>query len=193
MARARPPTIRRCTSRTRMRTPTRPGPARSAHRGRVGTGGPGRVRRGDLRVGRRRGGARTAPRELLARALPLAARRRVRLGRRGGLVSGERLWAPRHGRNVWEWTADWWSPHHPETPDEECCVPSTPRTTRAEDSYDPAQPQFRIPRRTIKGGSYLCADSYCQRYRPAARRPQMVDTGMSHIGFRSIRRTVSAA
>lgn len=72
-------------------------------------------------------------------------------------------------------------------------MPSTPRTTRAEDSYDPAQPQFRIPRRTIKGGSYLCADSYCQRYRPAARRPQMVDTGMSHIGFRSIRRTVSAA
>ncbi len=29
-----------------------------------------------------------------------------------------------------------------------------------------------------------CADSYCLRYRPAARRPQMIDTGMSHIGFR---------
>ena len=52
----------------------------------------------------------------------------------------------------------------------------------------PAQPQFRIPRRVIKGGSFLCADSYCLRYRPAARRPQMIDTGMSHIGFRCVRR-----
>jgi formylglycine-generating enzyme required for sulfatase activity len=51
-------------------------------------------------------------------------------------------------------------------------------------SFDPAQPQFRIPRKVIKGGSHLCADTYCLRYRPAARRPQMVDTGMSHIGFR---------
>ena len=38
----------------------------------------------------------------------------------------------------------------------------------------------------IKGGSHLCADSYCLRYRPAARRPQMIDTGMSHIGFRCV-------
>jgi formylglycine-generating enzyme required for sulfatase activity len=35
-------------------------------------------------------------------------------------------------------------------------------------------------------GSFLCADSYCRRYRPAARRPRMIDTGMSHIGFRCI-------
>lgn len=40
----------------------------------------------------------------------------------------------------------------------------------------------------LKGGSFLCADSYCLRYRPAARRPQMVDTGMSHVGFRCVRR-----
>ena len=39
-----------------------------------------------------------------------------------------------------------------------------------------------------KGGSFLCADSYCRRYRPAARRPQMVDTGTSHLGFRCVRR-----
>ena len=55
-------------------------------------------------------------------------------------------------------------------------------------SYDPAQPQFRVPRKVIKGGSFLCADNYCLRYRPAARRPQMVDTGMSHIGFRCVKR-----
>jgi sulfatase modifying factor 1 len=67
--------------------------------------------------------------------------------------------------NVWEWTADWYG-----------------GTEQA--SMDPGQPQFAIPRKVVKGGSFLCADSYCLRYRPAARRPQMVDTGMSHIGFR---------
>jgi formylglycine-generating enzyme len=67
--------------------------------------------------------------------------------------------------NVWEWTRDWWG-------------------GREEASFDPAQPQFRVPRRVVKGGSFLCADSYCMRYRPAARRPQMVDTGMSHLGVR---------
>ena len=91
--------------------------------------------------------------------------------------------------NVWEWTADWWSPRHPEDSEASCCVPTERPRPTMEDSYDPAQPQFRIPRKVIKGGSYLCADSYCQRYRPAARRPQMVDTGMSHIGFRCVRRT----
>jgi formylglycine-generating enzyme required for sulfatase activity len=87
--------------------------------------------------------------------------------------------------NVWEWTADWWSPRHPDT-EVSCCVPAQPVRPTVDGSYDPAQPQFRIPRRVIKGGSYLCADSYCLRYRPAARRPQMIDTGMSHIGFRCV-------
>jgi formylglycine-generating enzyme required for sulfatase activity len=67
--------------------------------------------------------------------------------------------------NVWEWTADWYG--------------GSPQA-----SLDLAQPQFGVPRKVVKGGSFLCADSYCPRYRPAARRPQMVDTGMSHIGFR---------
>ena len=49
-----------------------------------------------------------------------------------------------------------------------------------EKSYDPRQPKFRIPRRVVKGGSHLCAPNYCLRYRPAARQPQMIDTGMSH-------------
>ena len=46
-----------------------------------------------------------------------------------------------------------------------------------------AQAQFRIPRKVIKGGSFACAESDCMRYRPAAGRPQMIDTGTSHIGF----------
>jgi formylglycine-generating enzyme required for sulfatase activity len=90
--------------------------------------------------------------------------------------------------NVWEWTSDWYVERPGVESGPGCCAPlSNPRGGVLEDSYDPAQPQFRIPRKVIKGGSYLCADSYCMRYRPAARRPQMVDTGMSHIGFRCVR------
>jgi sulfatase modifying factor 1 len=88
--------------------------------------------------------------------------------------------------NVWEWTADWYSPRHPAPADTPCCVPRDPRGGAARDSLDPGQPQFAIPRKVIKGGSFLCADSYCMRYRPAARRPQMIDTGMSHVGFRCV-------
>ena len=89
--------------------------------------------------------------------------------------------------NVWEWTADWYASGHDAAPDPaRAACPRNPRGPEVEHSYDPAQPQFRVPRKVIKGGSFLCADSYCQRYRPAARRPQMVDTGMSHIGFRCV-------
>jgi formylglycine-generating enzyme len=88
--------------------------------------------------------------------------------------------------NVWEWTTDWYSARHPDEPDKPCCVPVNPRGPDVEASFDPRQPQFRVPRKVIKGGSFLCADNYCQRYRPAARRPQMIDTGMSHIGFRTV-------
>ena len=58
-------------------------------------------------------------------------------------------------------------------------------------SVDSAQPQFAVPRRVIRGGSFLFADTCCMRYRPAAWRPQMVGTGMSHIGFRCIDTTPS--
>lgn len=87
--------------------------------------------------------------------------------------------------NVWDWTSDWYASRHDHHGP--CCAPVDPRGGTAPGSLDPAQPQFRIPRKVVKGGSYLCADSYCLRYRPAARRPQMIDTGMSHIGFRCVR------
>jgi len=90
--------------------------------------------------------------------------------------------------NVWEWTEDWYASRHPDDTAKPCCIPQNPRGANEAASLDPAQPQFRVPRKVLKGGSFLCADSYCLRYRPAARRPQMVDTGMSHVGFRCVRR-----
>jgi formylglycine-generating enzyme required for sulfatase activity len=86
--------------------------------------------------------------------------------------------------NVWEWTNDWYASSHPVEADKPCCVPTNPRGGTAEGSLDPSQPMFSIQRKVIKGGSHLCADTYCRRYRPAARRPQMIDTGMSHVGVR---------
>ena len=94
--------------------------------------------------------------------------------------------------NVWDWTADWYADRHPDEVDKPCCIPRNPRGGAIEESYDMRQPQFRVPRKVIKGGSYLCADSYCSRYRPAARRPHMIDTGMSHIGFRCVVRSPDA-
>jgi len=92
--------------------------------------------------------------------------------------------------NVWEWTCDWYVLHHADEVVKSCCGPPVnPRIVSPEKSYDPAQPQFRIPRKVVKGGSHLCAPNYCLRYRPAARQPQMIDTGMSHIGFRCIVRS----
>jgi len=88
--------------------------------------------------------------------------------------------------NVWEWTADWYSSRHPPEPESPCCVPRNPQGGAQTLSYDPRQPAIRIPRKVIKGGSYLCAPNYCRRYRPAARHPQMIDTSTCHIGFRCV-------
>ena len=88
--------------------------------------------------------------------------------------------------NVWEWTADWFAPRHGEAPVHSCCTPAAGRGGPEEASYDPAQPDIRIPRKVVKGGSHLCAPNYCRRYRPAARHAHPVDTSTSHIGFRCI-------
>jgi formylglycine-generating enzyme len=90
--------------------------------------------------------------------------------------------------NVWEWTTDWFAARHEADPARPCCAPQNPRGGREQDSYDPCQPEVRIPRKVIKGGSHLCAPNYCRRYRPAARHAQAVDTSISHLGFRCILR-----
>ena len=90
--------------------------------------------------------------------------------------------------NVWQWTADWYQEHSRiESP---CCTVANPRGGGREASYDPLMPDIRIPRKVTKGGSFLCAPSYCRRYRPAARMAQSVDTSTCHLGFRCIARSV---
>ncbi|MGA0605970.1 formylglycine-generating enzyme family protein [Phenylobacterium sp. VNQ135] len=85
--------------------------------------------------------------------------------------------------NVWEWTRDWYRPGLVA----EGADPSGPDQAQA---FDPAEPQ--TPKHVIKGGSYLCADDYCFRYRPGARQPGPPDTGASHLGFRTVKRATHA-
>ena len=86
--------------------------------------------------------------------------------------------------NVWEWTTDWYQDHGKIR--HACCTLDNPRGGDPDQSHDPRLPNVRIPRRVMKGGSYLCAPNYCRRYRPAARMPQPVDTSTCHLGFRCI-------
>ena len=71
--------------------------------------------------------------------------------------------------NVWELTADAWTPNH-------ATRPATTPPAR------PGTPLLRV----IKGGSYLCAPNYCMRYRAGARQAQDEDLAVSHLGFRTV-------
>ncbi|MFE7843956.1 formylglycine-generating enzyme family protein [Microbacterium sp. NPDC057407] len=84
--------------------------------------------------------------------------------------------------NVWEWTTDYYEPRH-RLPG---AVPVS-RDGRSDLLAQSAEPGSRIPRRTLKGGSHLCAPEYCLRFRPAARSPQAEDSATTHIGFRCAR------
>ncbi|SHJ04146.1 MULTISPECIES: formylglycine-generating enzyme family protein [Pseudomonas] len=80
------------------------------------------------------------------------------------------------GGNVWELTRTWYRPGHEGV---ETNNPEGPDT-----GLDPREPG--VPVKVIKGGSHLCAEDYCLRYRPSARQPQVSYLGTSHIGFRTV-------
>lgn len=93
--------------------------------------------------------------------------------------------------NVWEWTSDWWEDRSTLAKKDRpsaCCTVFNPRGATLRQSFDPLQPDVKIGRKVLKGGSHLCAVNHCQRFRPAARHPEMIDTSTSHIGFRCVTR-----
>lgn len=80
--------------------------------------------------------------------------------------------------NVWEWTSNWYYPqHNPADAD-------NPQGPSQQESY--SSNHGPAIARVIKGGSYLCAENYCLRFRPAAREAQDSGLGTSHIGFRTV-------
>jgi formylglycine-generating enzyme required for sulfatase activity len=93
--------------------------------------------------------------------------------------------------NVWEWTTDWYAPRHALS--QPCCGTVKPHDGDRERSYDSRTPDVKIPRKVIKGGSFLCAPNYCRRYRPAARMAHAVDTSTCHVGFRLVLRSPASS
>jgi formylglycine-generating enzyme required for sulfatase activity len=90
--------------------------------------------------------------------------------------------------NVWEWTDTWYVDHasslgRSERGDEGCCAAAG---EAREASIDLDSQHGGMPRKVVKGGSFLCAPSYCRRYRPAARMAQGIDTSTCHMGFRCV-------
>ncbi len=83
--------------------------------------------------------------------------------------------------NVWEWCSDLFDENYYKEIEGTICK----NPIGSKKSYNPRDPY--ATERVTKGGSFLCHVSYCYNYRPSAREGSSVDTGMSHLGFRSVK------
>lgn len=87
--------------------------------------------------------------------------------------------------NVWEWCIDWYDHNYYKTlQGKKSFNPKGPAK-----SYDPQEPH--TPKRVLRGGSFLCNDSYCSGYRVARRMKSSPDTGLEHTGFRCVKDIVT--
>ena len=84
--------------------------------------------------------------------------------------------------NVWEWCEDWYHSDYYSCLKENN-VMDNPQGPAG--SYDPYMPS--TPQKIVRGGSFLCNDSYCAGYRVGARMKSSPDTGLEHTGFRCVR------
>lgn len=84
--------------------------------------------------------------------------------------------------NIWEWCSDWFHSEY-----YQCAVENnqTDNPKGPEGSFDPYQPS--VPVKVVRGGSFLCNDSYCSGYRAGSRMKSSPDTGLEHTGFRCVR------
>jgi formylglycine-generating enzyme required for sulfatase activity len=82
--------------------------------------------------------------------------------------------------NVWEWCSDWYhANYYSMLPKQGSVDPTGP-----DSSYDPVEPFS--DKKVIRGGSFLCNDSYCSGYRNAARMKTTPDSSSLHTGFRTV-------
>lgn len=88
--------------------------------------------------------------------------------------------------NVWQWTSDWYRPDYYQVLAAQGGVVRNPHGPA--DSYDPSDPGVR--KRVQKGGSFLCTDQYCMRYRPGGRGKGEAASGASNVGFRLVKSPV---
>ncbi|HKO81407.1 MAG TPA: SUMF1/EgtB/PvdO family nonheme iron enzyme, partial [Chitinophagaceae bacterium] len=83
--------------------------------------------------------------------------------------------------NVWEWCMDWYDADYYSSADKSTMInpPGPAKSNDPEDVY--------TPKKSLRGGSFLCNDSYCSGYRVARRMKSSLDTGLEHTGFRCVR------
>ncbi|NHF59509.1 formylglycine-generating enzyme family protein [Flavobacteriaceae bacterium TP-CH-4] len=84
--------------------------------------------------------------------------------------------------NVWEWTSDWYNSNYYAETAASGKVLVNPQG--ASTPYNARDPYAR--ERVIKGGSFLCSDSYCASYRISARMGTSLDSAQEHLGFRTV-------
>jgi formylglycine-generating enzyme required for sulfatase activity len=87
--------------------------------------------------------------------------------------------------NVWEWTTDWYRPDTYARRVSASGGAAVRNPTGPPDSFDPSEPG--LPKRVQKGGSFLCTDQYCGRYRPGGRGKGEPTSAANHVGFRTVR------